>query len=60
MEPAGSHGFGYDPVFYLPQYGQTLAQLSPETKNGISHRAAALARLRAHLAERGESPSVKG
>jgi XTP/dITP diphosphohydrolase len=49
-KPAGSHGFGYDPVFYLPDYGMTLAQLDPEQKNVISHRAAALARLRGHLA----------
>ncbi len=40
-QPAGSHGFGYDPVFVLPEYGQTLAQLSPEVKNRISHRARA-------------------
>ncbi len=40
-EPTGSHGFGYDPVFVLPEYGQTLAQLSPEVKNRISHRARA-------------------
>lgn len=40
-EPAGSHGFGYDPVFFLPEYRQTLAQLSPDVKNRISHRARA-------------------
>lgn len=47
MEPRGRNGFGYDPVFYLPEYGRTIAELSPETKNRISHRgrAAALARL---------------
>lgn len=36
--PAGANGFGYDPVFYLPENGQTMAQLSPEVKNEISHR----------------------
>jgi XTP/dITP diphosphohydrolase len=36
--PAGSNGFGYDPVFYLPEYGLTMAQLEPEVKNRISHR----------------------
>jgi XTP/dITP diphosphohydrolase len=36
--PAGSNGFGYDPVFYMPQHGATMAQLNPETKNRISHR----------------------
>lgn len=36
--PAGSNGFGYDPVFYLPDQDQTMAQLSPEVKNQVSHR----------------------
>ncbi len=36
--PTGSNGFGYDPVFYLPEHGLTMAQLPPETKNEISHR----------------------
>jgi XTP/dITP diphosphohydrolase len=58
-DPAGSHGFGYDPVFYLPDYGMTLAQLDPEQKNVISHRAAALARLRGNLAAL-EVPTVDG
>ncbi len=46
IEPRGSNGFGYDPVFFLPEYGRTIAELSPEIKNRISHRgrAAALAR----------------
>ena len=38
----GAGGFGYDPVFYLPQLGKTMAQLSPEEKNGLSHRGQAL------------------
>ena len=41
--PSGDGGFGYDPVFYLPQLGKTMAQLTPEEKNQISHRAQALA-----------------
>jgi XTP/dITP diphosphohydrolase len=41
QEAAGSHGFGYDPIFTVPEYHQTLAQLSPEVKNSISHRARA-------------------
>ncbi len=40
-QAAGSHGFGYDPVFLLPEYRQTLAELSPDEKNRISHRARA-------------------
>ncbi len=36
--PAGSNGFGYDPVFYLPDRGVTMAQLPPEVKHQISHR----------------------
>ncbi len=40
--PQGENGFGYDPIFFLPQYGKTAAQISPEEKNRISHRAKAL------------------
>lgn len=40
--PSGAGGFGYDPVFYLPEWGKTMAQLTPEEKNGISHRGNAL------------------
>ena len=40
--PAGENGFGYDPIFFLPEYGMTAAQISPEEKNRISHRAKAL------------------
>lgn len=42
FQPAGEHGFGYDPIFYLPHYGRTMAQLAPEVKNQISHRYHAL------------------
>jgi XTP/dITP diphosphohydrolase len=38
LEPAGEGGFGYDPVFYLPERGLTMAQLSPVEKHRISHR----------------------
>ena len=44
-EEAGSDGFGYDPLFYLPDHGCTAAQISPEEKNRISHRAEALHKL---------------
>ena len=41
--PTGDGGFGYDPIFNLPELGKTMAQLTPEEKNKISHRAKALA-----------------
>jgi XTP/dITP diphosphohydrolase len=37
-KPTGNGGFGYDPIFYVPQLGQTFAQMKPEIKNKISHR----------------------
>ncbi len=43
--PRGAGGFGYDPLFWLPELGKTAAELAPEHKNRISHRAAALAEL---------------
>jgi XTP/dITP diphosphohydrolase len=46
MAPKGGHGFGYDPVFYLPERGKTMAELEPEIKNRISHRALALEKLK--------------
>lgn len=41
FEPLGHHGFGYDPVFFVPQFGRTMAELDPGLKNEISHRALA-------------------
>ena len=41
-EPAGENGFGYDPIFYVPGFGKTTAQLAPEEKNKVSHRGRAL------------------
>jgi XTP/dITP diphosphohydrolase len=40
-EPRGEGGFGYDPVFFLPEYGKTMAEIPPDLKNKISHRARA-------------------
>ena len=45
-EPAGNGGFGYDPIFFVPEYGRTMAQLTPEEKNKISHRGKALRKMR--------------
>ena len=41
-EERGENGFGYDPIFFLPEYGKSTAELSPEEKNTISHRGNAL------------------
>jgi XTP/dITP diphosphohydrolase len=51
LEPEGNNGFGYDPVFYFPGLGKTMAELPPEIKNRISHRARAAARAAKILAE---------
>jgi XTP/dITP diphosphohydrolase len=41
-KPVGENGFGYDPIFYVPEFGMTTAQMDPEVKNSISHRCRAL------------------
>jgi XTP/dITP diphosphohydrolase len=48
-EPAGSNGFGYDPVFFYPPYNKTFAQITGEEKNRISHRGKALAELKSEF-----------
>ncbi len=55
QEPAGTGGFGYDPVFLVPQLGKTVAQLGEEEKNAISHRGNAMRKLKPLLAELLES-----
>jgi|CZCB01.1.fsa_nt_gi XTP/dITP diphosphohydrolase len=50
-EPAGTGGFGYDPVFYVPGFGMTFAQMDEELKNSISHRGNALRKVLDILAE---------
>ena len=50
-KPEGENGFGYDPVFYSPEFNKTFAQITAEQKNGISHRGKALAKLKAWLEE---------
>ena len=49
---AGENGFGYDPIFYLPEYGKTSAEITPEEKNAISHRGQALRALAEYLSEK--------
>lgn len=48
-QPAGTEGFGYDPIFYLPEYGMTSAQIPIEKKNEISHRGKALEAMKQKL-----------
>lgn len=48
-EPVGSNGFGYDPLFYVPEIGLTIAQMEANTKNSISHRGNALRKAAEHL-----------
>lgn len=45
LERQGNNGFGYDPIFFLPEYNKTVAEITPEEKNKISHRAKALVAL---------------
>jgi XTP/dITP diphosphohydrolase len=49
--PNGTQGFGYDPVFLVPELGKTLAQLSADEKNRISHRAKAFIKVREMIRE---------
>ena len=51
-EIKGEHGFGYDPIFYLPEYGCTTAELPPEKKNEISHRGRGLRQMKKMIEER--------
>lgn len=48
-EPRGTNGFGYDPIFFYPPYGRTLAELSPAEKAAVSHRGKAFRQLREFL-----------
>jgi XTP/dITP diphosphohydrolase len=54
--PRGVHGFGYDPHFLVPEFNRTAAELTPDRKNRLSHRARALADLVAGLRESGDLP----
>lgn len=52
-EPRGAGGFGYDPLFLVPEYGQTFSELPLDIKNAISHRGRAMQQLKAALSARG-------
>lgn len=54
-ENTGENGFGYDPIFYLPQFGCSSAELEPEKKNELSHRGEGLRKMRKVLEEKLES-----
>ena len=58
LEPRGKQGFGYDPIFFMPDLGKTMAELPPAVKNRVSHRARAVAKAREILDRitRGETP----
>lgn len=49
QEIRGENGFGYDPIFYLPEFGCTSAEITPEQKNEVSHRGKALRAMRKEL-----------
>ena len=52
QQPLGTHGFGFDPVMYIPAFGQTFAQLPPEVKNANSHRGLAARQMMELIRER--------
>ncbi len=54
--PRGSNGFGYDPIFFIPELGKTMAELTLEEKNKISHRARAAEKAREYLIGRQQVP----
>ena len=49
QEEKGSHGFGYDPIFFVPEFGRTTAELTEEEKNKVSHRGKALEQMKEEL-----------
>ena len=54
-EERGENGFGYDPIFYVPEAGKTAAEMTPEEKHAISHRGKALRAMEAQLAKLAEA-----
>lgn len=60
MQPAGENGFGYDPIFYVPEFGCTTAELTMEQKNKVSHRAKALNAVKEEILVRGREEFLDG
>lgn len=58
QEAEGENGFGYDPIFYVPEYGCTTAQMTPEQKNELSHRGKAIRAMRDILKEKSGEETV--
>ena len=58
-EEKGDNGFGYDPIFYVPEYGCTSAQMDPEQKNAASHRGRALEKMKDRMISLGVWKSVR-
>ncbi len=58
-EPAGENGFGYDPIFYLPDRKKTTAQLTEEEKNAVSHRGNALRQIKELLRDIDDSEQTQ-
>lgn len=59
LEPRGAEGFGYDPIFFLPELGRTVAELSLEEKNRVSHRSRSAAKAAAALRELAGSGALR-
>ena len=59
LEPKGERGFGYDPIFYLPQLGKTMAELPLAVKNRVSHRGKAAAKARRLLLNLRDSKNIQ-
>lgn len=58
-EAAGEGGFGYDPIFFVEEFGKTMAQLTPEEKNRISHRGKALREMKELLKKEAQAVSAR-